>query len=271
MPDAPAIAVLFGRLHVLLVHFPVALLLVAAALSFWPWRREGQQAAAGWCLALGLLGALAAASTGWVLGTLEPPGGAADQIMKWHRAAGLLATGAALLAWLATRVRALDRPLLRRGSLLLAAALVGLTGHLGGSMTYGKDWLTAPFAPRAPAAPAAPSGAGAATSAASPAAPHVDFATEVLPILESRCFQCHGPNKVRGKLRLDSRDALFDPARRASWVVEPGQPDRSELIRRISLPSEDEHRMPGRGDPLDAEQIATLRAWVAQGAEWSRS
>jgi uncharacterized membrane protein len=256
MPDAPAIAVLFGRLHVMLVHFPVALLLAAAALTFWPSRREGQQVAAGWCLGLGLLGALAAASSGWVLAMLESPGGAADQTLTWHRAAGLLATGAALLAWLATRVRALDRPLLRRGSLLLAAALVGLTGHLGGSMVYGKDWLTAPFAARAPAA--------------APAAPHVDFATEVLPILESRCFQCHGPNKVRGKLRLDSRDALFDPARRASWVVEPGQPDRSELIRRISLPSDDEHRMPGRGDPLDAAQIATLRAWVAQGAEWTR-
>ncbi len=204
MPDAPAIVVLFGRLHVVLVHFPVALLLVAAALTFWPSGREEHAVAAGWCLSLGLCGALAAAASGWVLATLEPPG---DRLLRWHRAAGLLATGAALLAWLATRVRTLDRPLLRRGSLVLTALLVGLTGHLGGLMVQGEDWFTAPFAARVAATPPP-----APVPPAAPAGPHVDFTTEVFPILQSRCIQCHGPNRVRGKLRLDSREGVFDPA-----------------------------------------------------------
>jgi mono/diheme cytochrome c family protein len=96
----------------------------------------------------------------------------------------------------------------------------------------------------------------------------VDFATQVLPILQARCHECHGPAKVRGKLRLDAREHLLDPAREAEWVVRPGDPDGSELLRRVSLPPGDEDAMPAKGDPLTPEQVAVLRAWIEQGAVW---
>jgi mono/diheme cytochrome c family protein len=282
MTGMPALLELFGRFHVALVHFPIALLLAGAALSIWP-RREGTQAAARWCLSLGLLGALAAAASGWVL-SQEDAGAAESATLRWHRALSLLGTGLALLAWLSLRVRTLARTWLQRGSALLAALVVGTSSHLGGVMVHGEDWYSAPFEPQTqaprivapveepkPAASAAPptsTPAATVPAATVPAAQHVDFATQVFPILEARCLECHGPRKVRGKLRLDTREHVFDPARRSQWVIEPGRPELSELMRRVTLPAEDDDRMPNKGPPLEAEQIETLRAWIAQGAQW---
>lgn len=264
MPEAPAIAVVFGRAHVALVHFPVALLLVAAGLAFWPRRDASHAAASRWCLALGLLGALASSASGWVFAELEPPGRAQADALWWHRASGLACAGAALVAWLAGRTAAGPAGAAPRAALLLSALLAGLAGHLGGELVHGAGFFGAPFTQgpspaaqeplREPAAPAA----GAL----------VDFATQVLPILQARCHECHGAAKVRGKLRLDAREQLFDHARQAEWVVRPGDPDGSELLRRVMLPPDDEDAMPAEGAPLAIEQVALLRAWIAQGAAW---
>ena len=264
MPDASAFAVAFGRAHVVLVHFPVALLLVAAALAFWPHRGESHAAASGWCLALGLLGALAASASGWVFAELDPPGRSLEDRLLWHRVSGLACAGAALAAWLAGRARAGRARHLQRWTLLLSALLAGLAGHLGGEMVHGAGFFSAPFAATVPSSAPARAPAPAALSGAA----RVDFVTQVLPILQARCHECHGPAKVRGKLRLDARELLFDPAREAQWVVRPGDPDGSELLRRVSLPPDDEDAMPAKGERLTSEQVALLRAWIAQGAEW---
>jgi mono/diheme cytochrome c family protein len=151
-----------------------------------------------------------------------------------------------------------------RAALLLAALLAGLAGHLGGELVHGAGFFSAPFTLGEPAAAPEPVPVPAAPSAGA----RVDFATQVLPILQARCHECHGAAKVRGKLRLDAREQLFDPAREAEWVVRPGDPDGSELLRRVSLPAGDEDAMPAKGDPLTPEQVALLRAWIAQGAVW---
>ena len=83
--------------------------------------------------------------------------------------------------------------------------------------------------------------------------------SEVLPILSSNCFRCHA-EKQKGDLRLDSREA-------ALAAITPGRPSESELLHRISHNEEDE-RMPPKGDRLKAEQVATLRDWIAVGAPW---
>ena len=288
MTDTPALLELFGRTHVALVHFPIALLVVGAALSVWP-RREGTEQAARWCLSLGLLGAMAAATSGWVLASSEEE----SDTLRWHRALSLLGTGVALFTWLCTRVRVLDRAPLRRGAALLAALVVGFSSHLGGELVHGANWYTAPFEPERATAPAPPDNSSPPTSAEpaaagpahtepapaqpapsepapapAPAAPRIDFTAQVLPILQARCIECHGAAKVRGKLRLDTREQVFDPARRSQWVIEPGRPQTSELMRRVTLPEDDDDRMPNRGQPLEPAQIETLRAWIEQGADW---
>jgi hypothetical protein len=100
----------------------------------------------------------------------------------------------------------------------------------------------------------------------------VDFNRDVRPILASRCFKCHGADETHreAELRLDSADdATLDRGGHAAIV--PGDPDASELITRVA--SNDESlRMPpvDDGPALSVEEIATLRAWIAAGAEYKR-
>jgi hypothetical protein len=91
----------------------------------------------------------------------------------------------------------------------------------------------------------------------------VDFAQDVYPILRRACFECHGQEKQEGDLRLDRRDDALEYG-----SIEPGNPDDSELLRRILLPRGHDEVMPAIGDPLPKRQIAIIRRWIQQGAMW---
>ena len=95
------------------------------------------------------------------------------------------------------------------------------------------------------------------------------FESDVLPILERRCVECHGETKRKGGLRLDRATSIFagDPS---TWRVRPGDPERSELLRRALLPPSDEDRMPPKGEPLSPVEIEAIRAWIVAGAAWTR-
>jgi|UniRef100_UPI003783F353 hypothetical protein len=82
-----------------------------------------------------------------------------------------------------------------------------------------------------------------------------DFAKDVFPVLQRACFECHGSEKQKGDLRLDTASAKH---------LEIG----SDLLRRIALPKEDKEAMPKRGDRLTAAEITHLRDWIHAGAKW---
>ena len=87
------------------------------------------------------------------------------------------------------------------------------------------------------------------------------------PILESRCFECHGPDKQKSKLRFDDREVVF--AERDETVVVPGKPESSALIARVRLGEDHDDRMPPKGPLLDASEIETLESWIQKGAHWA--
>jgi hypothetical protein len=101
--------------------------------------------------------------------------------------------------------------------------------------------------------------------AASRAEEKVDFARDIRPILSNKCFKCHGPAVQKAKLRLDQRDTAIDKG-----AIAPAKPADSELLARVSLPDGDESRMPPAevGDRLTPEQVAKLKAWIEQGADY---
>ncbi len=94
----------------------------------------------------------------------------------------------------------------------------------------------------------------------------VDFQQDILPLLADRCFACHGPdgNQRKGDLRLD----IEAEAKKA--VIVAGQPDASELLKRIGATDPDDHMPPSDSGKaaLSVEQIALFRAWIADGAVW---
>jgi len=89
-----------------------------------------------------------------------------------------------------------------------------------------------------------------------------DFAHDVLPILKARCAKCHTNGTYKGGMSLDTREAMLK-----SKAVVPGKAAASELIQRVTNDDPD-LRMPPKSDPLPAKEIAALKKWIDNGAEW---
>ena len=102
------------------------------------------------------------------------------------------------------------------------------------------------------------------------AAEPVDFSRDVLPILSDNCFECHGPdqNAREADLRLDEKESTL---RTDEPIVVPGQSGKSELFRRIISTDSDEVMPPADlNRKLTAQQIATLKRWIDEGATWGK-
>lgn len=99
-----------------------------------------------------------------------------------------------------------------------------------------------------------------------PPAEAVDYATQIAPIFEARCVTCHGANEPKAGLRLDDLAAHFTRPE-ADWVLVPGDPDGSPLIRRVEYGAGTQGAMPPKGERLELAQIELLRTWILQGAE----
>ncbi len=100
-----------------------------------------------------------------------------------------------------------------------------------------------------------------------PAAGTVHFDRAVRPIFASHCFKCHGPDVKKGGLNLQNRRAALKTLKSGAVAVVPGNSAASELIHRVTAPDASE-RMPPKGKALTPHEIATLRAWIDQGAKY---
>lgn len=105
---------------------------------------------------------------------------------------------------------------------------------------------------------------------ASPAVADVDFERDVRPIFEEHCYECHGPEKRKGGLRLTNRRDAFLPGDLGIPVIEPSSADLSPLYE-LLVSDDPEERMPKEKDALSPEQIETIRLWIDGGAMWPES
>src|SRR5262249_43155434 len=94
----------------------------------------------------------------------------------------------------------------------------------------------------------------------------VDFYRDIRPILEERCYSCHGPDKQKGGLRLDRKASALKGGD-SGPVIQPSKSAESKLIQLVSGADPDKI-MPAKGARLTLRQIALLRAWIDQGAVW---
>jgi len=97
-----------------------------------------------------------------------------------------------------------------------------------------------------------------------------EFNRDIRPILADNCFQCHGPDSAQRQadLRLDQEEGAFAD-RDGTPTIVAGQPDQSELFRRIMSADPDERMPPADSSRhLDEQQIETIRRWIEQGAPW---
>src|SRR3954465_10098063 len=110
------------------------------------------------------------------------------------------------------------------------------------------------------------------TSLSATASARVSFSRDILPILSDNCYHCHGPDeeKRKAKLRFDTKEGAFR-IKEGKAVIVPGHSDRSELIRRVTATDPDEVMPPPKSNrKLTPKQIALLKSWVEEGANWSQ-
>jgi uncharacterized membrane protein len=261
-------ALFLGRFHPLLVHFPIALLAVAAVLQVVAFvsRRHPSSAPTsfpvGLLLWLGAVGAIASAIAGLLLGSSGAYGG---DVFTRHQWLGLILAGLSLVTALVWSIGEGGRrwPALQFTLVVSCGVLLIPVGHLGASLTHGEGYI----AEHAPSFLRGWLGAGPAARPSMRAPSEVVvFEHLVLPSLQTNCVSCHGPAKVEGGLRLDSFEWLAKGGDDGAVMV-AGQAGTSEIVRRVYLPPSHDDAMPPPGHrPLTPSDAALLRWWVDQGA-----
>lgn len=250
-----------GRFHPLLVHLPIGILLVALLLQWLSRRRAyapGDDALLRVLWVSGAVTAWVSCLTGYLLSL---SGEYDQQTVNLHM---WMAVGVALVATLiCILVFRRQAGSLLTGSSLLLLLLITAAGHLGGSLTHGSGYLTAAL-----------DNSDAQTNVAQKIIPDIQearaYADVVEPLLQSKCYGCHGASKQKGALRLDGQEWLLKGGKEGP-AIRAGKADESELIKRLLLAREEEHHMPPKEKPqLTERQVALLHWWVEQGADFSK-
>ena len=88
-------------------------------------------------------------------------------------------------------------------------------------------------------------------------------------VLETRCLECHTPEKAKGELVMTTREGMIQGGEGGS-SLKPGDPEASEILTRVKLSADDSDRMPPKkhGEPLSPAEIETLAAWIKADAPW---
>ncbi|HEY4208431.1 MAG TPA: c-type cytochrome domain-containing protein [Puia sp.] len=252
-----------AHLHPALVHLPIGILLAALLLQLLA-RQEKFSAfrhAIPTVLLVGLLSAVLSCITGFLLyhnGDYDERLGSAHMWL----AIAVTFVSFALYARVGFGGKA-ERLFDRNGSMIgiLLFLLIMITGHLGGSLTHGEDYLSTSFNQTAPP-PAFRHFPDVQQAAA--------YEDIVRPILESRCNNCHGARRQKGGLRLDSPEGIGKGGKDGIVLV-VGKADSSELIKRILLPENEDHHMPPKDRPqMSSQELRLLSWWVDQGADYRK-
>lgn len=250
---------LLGRLHPVLVHLPIGILLLAIVFIWLSSRGRVAQyrIATGTTLLLGLISAAAAVVTGLLL---RQEGDYEGALIDNHQWMGLAVMFIALLLYILHQ-RVARNQLLRLVSLLLLAALL-ITGHLGGSLTHGPDYLNTTLLQETEME--------TKRTAIADVQAVVAYDSLIHPLLQRKCISCHGASRQKGKLRLDKPEFFYKGGADGP-VLDSLKPEAGELLRRILLARDAEDHMPPRGKPdLTEQELNLLHWWISAGASFNK-
>ena len=252
-----------GRFHPLIVHIPIGLILLVPILEIAGRSRVALREAASFVLSLALFACVGAVALGYLLAYGS---GETGVVVTRHLWGGIALTIGVLVCiwarpWWVARTASTKLRLIYPGMLVFVLLTLVFTAHQGGSLTHGANYLSeflpAPLKRISFSLPSGPK---------EQLAPDSFYAKHVHPVLDSNCASCHGEGEIKGGLRLDTYAFLIKGGDEGPAVI-AGQPEKSPLLQRITLPTGHKKFMPAEGKPpLKPEQIAWLRAWIQQGA-----
>lgn len=113
--------------------------------------------------------------------------------------------------------------------------------------------------------------AGAVLAACGKTAPTpqdpVSFASDIKPLFTEKCLPCHNTGTLLGELNLETRFLAFKKGSKGMFIV-PGKPDESRIYHVLVKPRADDDAMPPEGHAMSPVDIAKIRDWIQQGADW---
>ncbi|MHA8057385.1 c-type cytochrome domain-containing protein [Aquirufa nivalisilvae] len=245
----------FGRLHTLLLHFPIVLLLLAMFMEFFRFQAnlEENKTYLQITQLLILVGALSSGIT-VMMGIFlakEPGYGGGD--LYWHRWLGVgTYLFASLIYWI--RSRSWYQVTWAKCMSISMALMLALVGHFGGNLTHGGNFVLEPLM----------------KNQAVPLEEAVVFQDLVQPILEKKCVACHNPDKIKGELLLTDAKSIAKGGKTGPLFV-AGKPELSLLIQRAHLSIDDKKHMPPIGKPqLSDDELQLLSWWVKEKASFTK-
>ena len=263
-----------GRLHPMIVHFPIALLVFAAVLELFTLKKYNSKfrPAIQLLVLIGAVSAIIAAVFGWLLADSDAIEG---ELVDLHQQVGIATAVLSLLVLFflqkTSKNHKSNQVLTYRSFLFIAALGVSVTGHFGASLTHGEEYLTEVLPLDGDLdglenTPSAPINLAAYQAELNPET-EMKLIGEVRMVLAHNCYKCHSGAKIEGELRLDEKEFVFAGGESGAILV-PGNPAESEMIRRINLRKGHKDVMPSKGKLLGDSEKQLLELWIAKGAPW---
>ncbi len=290
--ETPTWVKFLGRFHIIALHLPVGVLILAAIVETAVFLRHRSSRvlapAMNFILMVGATGSVVAVVFGIILAR---KGGFGFAEFYAHQAFGIATAIAALLTMM-LKLAADSRPAFTwpyRMIFALTMLIMTVGAHFGGNMVHESDYLIK-YAPKTvregieqiehsilgyfeparngagPSHDQPPSKAGTQAAYTRISRTATVYDAIVAPILADRCISCHGEEKSKADLRLDTHEFILKGSSNGEVIV-AGQPEKSKLIQSVSLPLDhDDHMPPLKKPQPTAHEIALLTWWVKEGA-----
>ncbi len=237
----------FGKFHPLLVHLPIGVFIFGVFLKGYVVfkKQEVDERIFKLIIAATVISSLLSVVTGLILFS---GGDYEKDTVLFHRNMGIVFTAVSVLIYFFNQ---------KRWSIviwLFGLVVLLFTGHLGGNLTHGEDYLTLELSKpqRKPIANVQEAKV---------------FDDLVRPILEEKCWSCHSSKKQKGKLRLDEKEFILKGGKNGKCI----DPLNSLLLERLNLPDGEEEHMPPKGKPqLSNQEKQILDWWIKNGADFNK-
>ncbi len=253
----------FGRFHPLMVHLPIGMFILGYLFEilllsgFKNIITSRKTVLAAYCI--GLFSGLAAALTGWLLSLSNDY---SFESLNDHRNLGILSLLLLTLLIVYQLTASRNKKLLKFTFSTLTLIIISFTGHLGGNLTHGSDYLSK-YGPNF----LKTKNQSIQESIKALNQDSINIYTDMLvPLFDNKCVACHNAANDSGGLNLLKYSNLFKDANHEKPIV-PGSPSMSELYKRVSLPLSHDKVMPPRQPSLSYTDIQLLKYWIESGAD----
>lgn len=246
-----------GRMHPLILHFPIVVLIMAMMLEFFRFKERfrTEKLYHDFTTYLWLTGALFAAFTAIMGLFLSKEPGYEGSTLQWHKWLGAAVVFVSTLIYWCRSAGWYNVRIARLGAAVVVLSLV-VAGHFGADLTHGDNFVLAPvWHPE---------------KARVPIEKALVYRDVIQPVFESKCTSCHNPDKTKGGLMLVDERSILKGGKDGKLFI-AGQPQLSMLLQRIHLSEQDRKHMPPAGKPqLTPDELNLLYLWVKGNADFKK-